>query len=309
MSFALLQRVFSSSFTTCLRGYRYCKTIPGGQFYSKSTSERNSQAERLSHYFGHEEVTPNNKREKVQEVFNEVAAKYDLMNDVMSLGIHRFWKDYFIQTLAPTPGMKILDVAGGTGDIAFRFLRASLENDIPLQSALIEEKSSSDTRSHAVIFDINEKMLSLCQEKAIHFGLDKYLTYVQGNAEKLPFENNSFDVYTVAFGIRNVVHIDKALSEAFRVLKPGGRFLCLEFSEVKNSTFYRVYDWYSQEIIPVLGQIIVGNWKPYQYLVESIQRFPNQEEFSVMIEDAGFTSISYENLSNGISAIHSGYKL
>ncbi|XP_054716184.1 2-methoxy-6-polyprenyl-1,4-benzoquinol methylase, mitochondrial-like [Uloborus diversus] len=264
-----------------------------------------------SHYFGFEKVSSSEKRDKVQTVFSEVAGKYDLMNDAMSLGIHRLWKDIFIQTLSPTPGTKLLDVAGGTGDIAFRFLQATLgsrSHDAP-NTLQTEENDTHTNESHVVVLDMNDKMLSICNERSKEADLQKYLTCIQGNAECLPFQDNSFDAYTVAYGIRNVVHIDKALNEAHRVLRPGGRFLCLEFSTVKSPTLGRMYDWYSEEIIPVLGQVIAGNWKAYQYLVESIRKFPDQEEFSIMIEDAGFSLVLHKNLLNGISAIHSAYKL
>ncbi|KFM81675.1 2-methoxy-6-polyprenyl-1,4-benzoquinol methylase, mitochondrial, partial [Stegodyphus mimosarum] len=300
---------------------RFCKTL------FRTASQRNwykivnqrcmstdeSQYTKQTHFFGFEEVTPSEKREKVQEVFTNVASKYDLMNDVMSVGIHRLWKDYFIQILSPEEGTQLLDVAGGTGDIAFRFLQASTdrEHNHNLTHSFDELNSETEmeNRSHVTVLDLNDKMLSICKDRAKEMGLHNYLTCIQGNAEILPFPENSFDAYTIAFGIRNVVHIDQALLEAHRVLRPGGRFLCLEFSEVKSEAFRRIYNWYSKEIIPVLGEIVAGDWKSYQYLIESIQKFPNQEEFMYMIEDAGFKMVTYENLCNGIAAIHSAYKL
>ncbi|GIY47711.1 2-methoxy-6-polyprenyl-1,4-benzoquinol methylase, mitochondrial [Caerostris darwini] len=261
------------------------------------------QLEDEVHFFGFEKVSPSEKREKVQSVFSNVAAKYDLMNDVMSAGIHRIWKDYFIHTLSPTVGTKILDVAGGTGDIALRFLKAAATEDNGAFSDI------QDQESHVTVLDINENMLSICKSRAKEAGVSNSLTCILGNAESLPFPDNTFDAYTIAFGIRNVVHRDEALLEAFRVLRPGGRFLCIEFSEVKNPTFNRIYHQYSHEIIPVLGELIAGDWKSYQYLVESIQKFPNQEEFAQMIKEAGFSIVTHENLFNGIAAIHSAFKL
>ncbi|GIX88313.1 2-methoxy-6-polyprenyl-1,4-benzoquinol methylase, mitochondrial [Caerostris extrusa] len=234
------------------------------------------------HFFGFEKVSPSEKREKVQSVFSNVAAKYDLMNDVMSAGIHRIWKDYFIHTLSPTVGTKILDVAGGTGDIALRFLKAAATEDNGAFSDI------QDQESHVTVLDINENMLSICKSRAKEAGVSNSLTCILGNAE---------------------IHRDEALLEAFRVLRPGGRFLCMEFSEVKNPTFNRIYHQYSHEIIPVLGELIAGDWKSYQYLVESIQKFPNQEEFAQMIKEAGFSIVTHENLFNGIAAIHSAFKL
>ncbi|XP_042904606.1 ubiquinone/menaquinone biosynthesis C-methyltransferase UbiE [Parasteatoda tepidariorum] len=268
-------------------------------FFSRKFCIKHSQKQDIldthSHSFGFQAVSPKEKREKVQNTFSSVAEKYDLMNDVMSVGIHRLWKDYFIRTLSPVEGTKLLDVAGGTGDIAFRCLKASSEG-------------SDATQSHVTVLDFNDKMLSICKKRAEESGLENQLTCVQGNAEMLPFPDQSFDAYTIAFGIRNVVHIDKALSEAHRVLLPGGRFLCLEFSEVQYP-LNSVYKWYSDEIIPVLGQVIAGEWKSYQYLVESIQKFPKQEEFLSMIKEAGLSCATYENLTGGIVAIHSAYKL
>uniref|UniRef100_A0A8D2I0W2 2-methoxy-6-polyprenyl-1,4-benzoquinol methylase, mitochondrial n=1 Tax=Urocitellus parryii TaxID=9999 RepID=A0A8D2I0W2_UROPR len=201
-------------------------------------------------HFGFETVSEEEKGGKVYQVFESVAKKYDVMNDMMSLGIHRVWKDLLLRKMHPLPGTQLLDVAGGTG-----------------------------------------------------------LAWVLGDAEELPFDDDKFDVYTIAFGIRNVTHIDQALQEAHRVLKPGGRFLCLEFSQVNNPLISRLYDLYSFQVIPVLGEVVAGDWKSYQYLVESIRKFPSQEEFKEMIEDAGFQKVTYESLTSGIVAIHSGFKL
>ncbi|PRD35603.1 UNVERIFIED_CONTAM: 2-methoxy-6-polyprenyl-1,4-benzoquinol methylase [Trichonephila clavipes] len=274
------------------RAYVFERCLTNGKVEIKHDDE---------HYFGFQKVSPSEKREKVQSVFSNVAAKYDLMNDVMSGGIHRFWKDYFIHALSPTAGTRLLDVAGGTGDIAFRFLEACATDNNQLSD-------TEQNKSHVTVLDINANMLSICKNRAEEAGINS-LTCIQGNAENLPFPDNTFDAYTIAFGIRNVVHIDEALTEALRVLRPGGRFLCLEFSEVRNPTFNRIYHWYSHEIIPVLGELVAGEWKSYQYLVESIQKFPNQEDFRQMIKEAGFNTVTYENLFNGIAAIHSAYKL
>ncbi|GFS93758.1 2-methoxy-6-polyprenyl-1,4-benzoquinol methylase, mitochondrial [Nephila pilipes] len=285
-------KIYRNIFRTCI----FKRALANGKVEIKHNNDD-------EHYFGFQKVSSSEKREKVQSVFSNVAAKYDLMNDVMSGGIHRVWKDYFIHTLSPTLGSKLLDVAGGTGDIAFRFLKASSTRSDQLSDILEQNES------HVTVLDINANMLSICKNRAEEVGIGNSLTCIQGNAESLPFPDNTFDAYTIAFGIRNVVHIDEALAEALRVLRPGGRFLCLEFSEVRNPTFNRIYHWYSHEIIPVLGELIAGDWKSYQYLVESIQKFPNQEDFRQMIKEAGFNTVTYENLFNGIAAIHSAYKL
>ncbi|XP_019888957.2 2-methoxy-6-polyprenyl-1,4-benzoquinol methylase, mitochondrial isoform X2 [Ooceraea biroi] len=217
-----------------------------------STSEQND--ERTTH-FGFQTIRESEKAKEVHTVFENVANSYDLMNDAMSMGIHRIWKDIFMQELGPTHGTHLLDSAGGTGDITFR------------------------------------------------------ITWKREDAENLSFPEDSFTAYTIAFGVRNVTRIDKVLSEAYRVLQPGGRFLCLEFSHVTNETLQWLYDRYSFQIIPVMGQLIAGQWKPYQYLVESIRRFPKQEDFKEMIESAGFRNVTYRNLTCGMVAIHSGFKL
>lgn len=258
----------------------------------------NPTTDRTTH-FGFETVTEEEKGQKVYNVFHNVAEKYDIMNDVMSGGIHRLWKDYFVRCMSPTPGTRLLDVAGGTGDIAFRFI-----------DFVRHSKSSSDTvgDSHVTVCDINQAMLDVGERKAASRGRSE-ISWLLGNAEQLPVSDDSYDVYTVAFGIRNMTHIDRVLSEAYRVLRPGGRFMCLEFSQVSYPLIRSVYDAYSFHVIPVMGQIIAGDWKSYQYLVESIRQFPCQEEFKEMIEDAGFSDVTYENLMFGVAAIHSGFKL
>ncbi|CAM2103258.1 unnamed protein product [Caretta caretta] len=275
--------------------------------------------------FGFQTVSEAEKGEKVYRVFESVAKKYDIMNDSMSLGIHRLWKDILLHQMNPYPGTQLLDVAGGTGDIAFRFInyvRSQWEHQIrqklkshqnlswqEISKSYEEEELKLPGGSQVVVCDINKEMLKVGKQKAQQLGYSKGLSWVVGNAEELPFNDNKFDVYTIAFGIRNVTHIDQALQEAYRVLKPGGRFLCLEFSQVNNPIVSRLYDLYSFQVIPVLGEIIAGDWKSYQYLVESIRRFPAQEVFKAMIEDAGFLKVEYRNLTAGIVAIHSGFKL
>ncbi|XP_074040651.1 ubiquinone biosynthesis protein COQ3, mitochondrial isoform X2 [Leptinotarsa decemlineata] len=232
----------------------------------------------------------------VHKVFENVAMDYDVMNDAMSLGIHRIWKDYFMCKLHPTNNTKLLDVAGGTGDIAFRFLNSVKNNQLK--------------DCHVTVCDINANMLEVGKIRSVNLKHSpNNITWKEGNAEMLPFHDKAFNAYTIAFGIRNCTHIDKVLEEAYRVLQPGGRFMCLEFSHLENSTAQWIYDQYSFQMIPVLGQVIAGQWKPYQYLVESIRQFPHQDDFKLMIEEAGFRQVTYENLTLGVVAIHSGFKL
>ncbi|KAL3566682.1 hypothetical protein D5086_032097 [Populus alba] len=235
----------------------------------------------------------------------DVASNYDLMNDLMSGGLHRLWKDRLVSMLNPFPGMKHLDVAGGTGDVAFRILDgiSSIKrraNQDPINDHLQEE-----TQIH--VCDINPNMLNVGRKRAIERGLgeDKSLIWVEGDAEALSFEDNTMDGYTIAFGIRNVTHIEKVLAEAYRVLKHGGRFLCLELSHVEVPVFKELYDYYSFSVIPAVGELVAGDRDSYQYLVESIRRFPPQEKFASMIADAGFQKVEYENLVGGVVAIHS----
>eukprot|EP00088_Acartia_fossae_P031506 TRINITY_DN32378_c0_g1_i1.p1 TRINITY_DN32378_c0_g1~~TRINITY_DN32378_c0_g1_i1.p1 ORF type:complete len:285 (+),score=-12.68 TRINITY_DN32378_c0_g1_i1:29-883(+) len=249
-------------------------------------------------HFGFKNVNEQKKKESVLNVFHSVADSYDLMNDAMSLGIHRVWKDTFIQRLGPGPRTKLLDVAGGTGDISFRFL------DKVGKEALAQEDGASVT-----VFDINKSMLTVGKSRSEKLGHTQGISWVEGDAQSLPFPDNSFDCYTIAFGIRNVVRIDLVLQEAYRVLKPGGRFLCLEFSKVRPQELETIYDLYSFQVIPPMGKLLAGDWESYQYLVESIRKFPDQERFAGMIQDAGFRFVKYENLTFGVAAIHSGFKL
>lgn len=243
--------------------------------------------------YGFREVKEGEKQPLVNDVFHKVAKRYDIMNDVMSAGLHRVWKDAMIAALNPRKeqGYKVLDVAGGTGDIAFRIVEAS------------------NRQAHATVLDINGSMLAVGEERARKKGLSENLTFVEANAEELPFEANSFDAYTIAFGIRNVPRIEVALSEAYRVLKRGGRLLVLEFSEVEMPLLDRFYDAWSFNAIPKFGKLITGDAEPYQYLVESIRKFPNQQDFATMIRRAGFERVSFTNYTGGIAALHSGWKL
>lgn len=256
--------------------------------------------------FGYEKVSEFEKAEKVRQVFSRVAEKYDLMNDAMSAGIHRLWKDRLISVLGPLPGMKLIDVAGGTGDISTRFIQAVRYHELQDHDTDLGDGSSSQ-RAHAYVVDINREMLEAGKRR--NHLLYPDISWTQGDAEELPFGDGQFDAHTIAFGIRNVTHIDKVLSEAYRVLKPGGRFLCLEFSRVENSLLRSIYDNYSFQVIPVMGLLLARDWKSYQYLVESIRKFPCQELFKEMIQAAGFREVTYENLMNGVAAIHSGFKL
>jgi demethylmenaquinone methyltransferase / 2-methoxy-6-polyprenyl-1,4-benzoquinol methylase len=244
--------------------------------------------------FGFRSVREDERQGLVNDVFSGVAENYDLMNDLMSSGLHRLWKQDLITAINPpksTQAFRLLDVAGGTGDVALRYAGAGGPN------------------TTAVICDINPQMLEVGRRKVRDAKLEDRITLVEGNAETLPFEDKSFDVYTISFGIRNVTHIDRALSEAFRVLKTGGRFLCLEFSECQVPLLDKIYDFHSFEVIPRLGKLAAGAAEPYQYLVESIRKFPNQEKFAGMIREAGFERVSYRNLTGGIAAIHSGWKV
>jgi demethylmenaquinone methyltransferase/2-methoxy-6-polyprenyl-1,4-benzoquinol methylase len=237
--------------------------------------------------FGHEQVTPEEKRARVSGVFSSVASQYDLMNDLMSGGAHRIWKDDFVRRVRPRAGEAILDMAGGTGDIAFRMARRGAQ---------------------ITVADINADMLAVGVERAQRRGIDG-LVWAEENAEELSFGDRSFDAYTIAFGIRNVTHIDRALAEAHRVLKRGGRFFCLEFSTTNWPGFDAIYRSYSRYLVPRLGRVVAGDADSYRYLIESIERFPNMPAFAEMIGRAGFTRVKAEPILGGLVAIHSGWKL
>jgi demethylmenaquinone methyltransferase / 2-methoxy-6-polyprenyl-1,4-benzoquinol methylase len=244
-------------------------------------------------HFGSAVVGIDKKQTLVDEVFHKVADRYDLMNDLMSFGLHRIWKDILTTKLQPPKSRPFLhlDVAGGTGDVAFRIAKAGG----PLASVIVA--------------DINEDMLRVGVERARKLRLAEQVNFMRANAEELPFPDSRFDTYTIAFGIRNVPRIDKALAESYRVLKRGGRFLCLEFSRVDLPVLDRLYDAYSFAAIPALGKAVAGDGSAYRYLVESIRRFPGPEAFAEMIAAAGFSRADYVRLSGGVVAIHSGWKL
>ncbi|PZO69578.1 MAG: bifunctional demethylmenaquinone methyltransferase/2-methoxy-6-polyprenyl-1,4-benzoquinol methylase [Pelagerythrobacter marensis] len=236
--------------------------------------------------FGYEDVAPEEKTRRVGEVFSGVAAKYDIMNDAMSGGMHRLWKDRFVRRVKPQSGEAVLDMAGGTGDIAFRLAAAGAE---------------------VTVADINQDMLDVGVERALKRGIDGLVWSCQ-NAERLSYPARQFDAYTIAFGIRNVTDIPAALAEAHRVLKFGGRFFCLEFSTTQWPGFKEAYDLYSHRLVPQIGKAIAGDADSYRYLIESIRRFPDMKAFEAMIRDAGFTRTRVEPIMGGLVAIHSGWK-
>jgi len=245
-------------------------------------------------HFGFRDVDLNQKQTLVNDVFHSVAKRYDLMNDLMSAGMHRVWKDAMIVALNPPRNdapFALLDVAGGTGDISFRAAKASGQG------------------FRATVCDINTEMLAVGRERAIAQHLDDRVTFTEGNAERLTFADKSFDAYTIAFGIRNVPRIPLALAEAYRVLKPGSRFLCLEFSAVDVPGLDKIYDTFSFKVIPQLGKAVTGDAESYQYLVESIRKFPKPNAFADMIRAAGFARVKHEVMSGGIVALHSGWRL
>ena len=257
------------------------------------SEQRTTAAGGMETSYGFRNVGESEKQGLVNEVFHKVANRYDVMNDLMSAGMHRVWKDGMVAWLNPPrrAGWKVLDVAGGTGDIAFRIVEASYDN------------------AHATVLDINGSMLAVGRERAEKRGLAEKTDFVEANAEELPFADETFDAYTVAFGIRNVPRIDVALSEAYRVLKPGGRIMVLEFSEVDMPLLDKVYEAWSFNAIPRIGQAVTGDGEPYAYLVESIRKFPNQQNFAAMMTNAGFDRVTFRNYSGGIAALHSGWKL
>ncbi|WP_299194462.1 class I SAM-dependent methyltransferase [uncultured Erythrobacter sp.] len=241
--------------------------------------------------FGYENVSPEEKTRRVGEVFTSVAKKYDIMNDAMSFGMHRGWKDKFVKRVKPQPGERILDMAGGTGDIAFRM---------------------ADRGADITVADINQDMLDVGAERALERAETPdtgSLVFTCQNAEKVSFASSSFDAYTIVFGIRNVTFKDHALAEAYRVLRPGGRFYCMEFSTSEWSGFREIYDIYSDQLLPRMGQAIAGDADSYRYLVESIRKFPKMAEFESMIRAAGFVNTKVEPILGGAVAIHSGWKV
>jgi len=248
------------------------------------TLEELAPEERAS--FGFRDVPAAEKAGLVREVFASVAPRYDLMNDLMSGGVHRLWKNAMVDVVNPRPGEKLLDVAGGTGDIAFRLLRRQGE------------------RPDVTVCDINPAMLEVGRDRAVDRGLLQGLTWATGDAEHLPFPDRSFDAYTIAFGLRNVTDIDQALRDAHRVLKPDGRFYCLEFSKVTSAPVASVYDAYSERALPFFGKVIARDAESYRYLHESIRRFPPQHELAARMRKAGFANVSWRNMSLGVVALH-----
>jgi demethylmenaquinone methyltransferase/2-methoxy-6-polyprenyl-1,4-benzoquinol methylase len=246
-----------------------------------------------SAHFGSRKVPLADKQALIDDVFHSVAHRYDLMNDLMSFGLHRAWKDALVTAVNPPRGRPsaLLDIAGGTGDVAFRAIAAGGE------------------RVHVTVCDINADMLAVGRERAAARGLGEAITFIEANAEALPFADRSFDAATIAFGIRNVPRIERALAEAFRVLKTGGHFLCLEFSAVDVPGLAGLYDFYSFNVIPALGRAVIGDAEAYRYLVESIRRFPAPQAFAAMLLEAGFARVSHQVMTGGIVALHSGWRL
>lgn len=253
---------------------------------SKAEKQTRTPDNPESRWFGYQEVDPSHKQNMVDGVFHNVAKRYDIMNDAMSGGIHRLWKNRLVRDIRPRAHYKYLDVAGGTGDIAFRLFEAT------------------GKKADITVSDINPSMLEVGRDRAFDRGYGDALRWIEGNAESLPCDDQSFDIYTIAFGLRNVAHIDKALADAARVLKTGGRFYCLEFSHVDNPLLKRFYDVYSSAIIPRLGQAIAKDRESYQYLVESIRRFPRPENLKDRLLQAGFKTASYTRLTHGVACIH-----
>ena len=241
--------------------------------------------------FGFKKVSKEEKPKLVNKVFDNVAFRYDLMNDLMSAGLHRLWKDSFIDWLAPRKNTHLLDVAGGTGDIAFRFSK------------------KTKNQAKVTILDRNENMLNEGKRRSNIGQMAFDLEWVCGDAMKLPFDNEVFDYYTISFGIRNVLDLKKCLSEALRVLKPGGRIMILEFSKVENETLNKIYDAFSFNVVPRLGKLIANDAESYQYLIESIRNFPSQEKLASLVSEAGFRLVKYRNLTQGVVAMHSGWKV
>jgi demethylmenaquinone methyltransferase/2-methoxy-6-polyprenyl-1,4-benzoquinol methylase len=244
-------------------------------------------------HFGAKRVPLAAKQALVNDVFHSVARRYDLMNDLMSFGLHRAWKNALVTAVDPPRAapFSVLDIAGGTGDVAFRLIKAG------------------GAQTRVTVCDINPDMLEVGRERAAIYGGDTLVTFAEANAEALKFADRSFDAATIAFGIRNVPRIERALAEAFRVLKIGGKFVCLEFSSVDVPTLDRLYDLYSFNVIPALGRVVAGDAESYRYLVESIRRFPKPQAFAAMLRAAGFARVSFQTMSGGIVTLHSGWRL
>ncbi len=241
-------------------------------------------------HFGFENVKAGDKAERVANVFHSVAAKYDIMNDLMSGGVHRLWKRYTIEAAAPRSGQHILDIAGGTGDLTKQF----------------SQRVGDD--GHVVLADINSSMLNVGRDKLLNTGLAHNITYTQADAQHLPFDDNSFDCITIAFGLRNVTDKDLAIASMLRVLKPGGRLLILEFSKPKSALLANIYDQYSFKLLPTMGKVVANDAESYRYLAESIRKHPDQETLKGMMETAGFQQCSYTNMTGGVVALHKGFK-
>lgn len=294
----MTQKPASFTFTTLGRltpiALRFCLRYGRANMNSKPKQREKAEGGGDAALFGYETVPAREKQVLVNAVFQKVAQRYDAMNDLMSAGLHRLWKDDLVGWLAPPRGKRpfsVLDVAGGTGDVAQRILE------------------TGGSGCSVTLCDISPEMLAEGRRRLTAARLIRRCVFAVGNAEALPFPDRSFDAYTIAFGIRNVTRIDRALNEAHRVLKPGGRFLCLEFSEVQMPGLSSLYDIYSFTAIPAIGKVMTGDGSPYRYLVESIRTFPNQEAFTTMIAAAGLSRVTYRNLSGGIVAIHSAWRL
>ncbi len=247
-------------------------------------------------HFGFKQVDREEKAGLVKEIFSGVAKKYDLMNDLMSAGVHRLWKNKMVEEINffnHTQNYRVIDLAGGTGDVAFRIAKKAREKNVNCKIDVV---------------DINQEMLDVGKERAVNLNLFSNLEFICCDGEKLCFENETFDFFTIAFGIRNFTDINAALAEAYRVLKPGGKFICLEFSKVNDYFLQKIYDTYSFKVIPKIGEVILKDRASYQYLVESIRKFPSQDEFKKMIANAGFKNATYQNLTFGAAAIHMGTK-
>jgi demethylmenaquinone methyltransferase/2-methoxy-6-polyprenyl-1,4-benzoquinol methylase len=244
-------------------------------------------------HFGFEEIAEGDKAPRVRGVFESVSDRYDLMNDLMSGGVHRLWKAAMIDWLDPRPGLSLLDVAGGTGDIALRIL----------------ERLGAERCGPVVVCDLTPDMLAIGRDRALDRGVLGGIHWVCGNAEALPLPDRCMEAYTIAFGLRNVTRIEPALAEARRVLRPGGRFLCLEFSHVVLPVLARLYDLYSFNVLPAMGELVTGDRDAYRYLVESIRRFPDQDALAAMMRAAGLEQVRYRNLTGGVAALHSAWRL